>query len=275
MLNFAINNEAIQGLAPIPLLTRNLIYKGYDVMAKSIVTTKTLKKQTKKKINTKIGDKYGRLTVIKMIEPHITPKGQGYKRALCKCECGADVEAWLSSLRRGHTLSCGCKKKELFRKLVTKHGLRFHPLYHTWINIKGRCSNHNKPDFKDYGGRGIQVCKEWTDNVAAFIGWAEDSGWQKGLYIDRKNVNGDYEPSNCRFVGAGLNARNKHLLTITNTSGFRGVWRTGKKWTAGIVCNKKRLYLGAFQTKTEAAKAYDNKARELGAGHPLNFGSGG
>ena len=274
MFDYAINNETMIGHNLPPFPTNNPNIRGIKAMAKSIITIKTHKKQTKKKINTKIGDKYGRLTVIKMIEPHITPKGQKYKRVLCKCECGAETETWLSSLRRGHTVSCGCKKKELFIDRATKHGLRSHPLYHIWINMKERCGNSNRPDFKDYGGRGITVWEGWRYGPSPFIKWAEKNGWKKGLYLDQEDVDGNYEPSNCRFVDSGLNARNTRLLNVTNTSGFRGVSQSGRKWVAAIRCENKIFNLGAFETKIEAAKAYDMAAINLNAEHPLNFGKG-
>jgi len=272
MLNYAINYETMKGVNLPPFLTNNPNIRGIKAMAKSIIATNHHKKQPNKRADTQKGDVYGRLTVLKFIEPHITPKGVKYKRVLCRCECGAATETWVSSLRRGHTVSCGCKRTELFTDRVTKHGLRFHPIYNTWMNIKERCNNSNKPDFKDYGGRGIKVCKEWENDTASFIKWAEENGWKKGLYIDRKDVNGDYEPSNCRFVDAGVNARNRQLLNITNTSGFRGITKSGKKWSAVITYNKESFYLGVFQTKVEAAKAYDRAAINFSEDYPLNFG---
>lgn len=87
--------------------------------------------------------------------------------------------------------------------------LHKHPLYQRWANIKDRCYNPNCKDYPRYGARGIYVCDEWFDNVAAFIVWAIDNGFHRDLQIDRIDNNGPYSPANCRFVNAKTNSTNR------------------------------------------------------------------
>lgn len=94
------------------------------------------------------------------------------------------------------------------------HGLRNHKLYRIWSGIIQRCDKTYCINYRDYGGRGIFVCSEWYD-FKTFYDWAVSNGWILGLQIDRINVNGNYEPNNCRWVTAKDNARNKRNSKIT------------------------------------------------------------
>ena len=90
------------------------------------------------------------------------------------------------------------------------HGLSYEPLFNVLSKMHYRCENENHSEYEDYGGRGITVCEEWSmDNAQAFISWAKEHGWRKGLQIDRIDNNKGYSPDNCRFVTPKENARNK------------------------------------------------------------------
>lgn len=100
----------------------------------------------------------------------------------------------------------------------TKHGAcaRNHALYGTWSTMIHRCEDSKRTKYRDYGERGIKVCKEWH-NPNTFIDWAENNGYAPGLQLDRINNNGDYCPNNCRWVTPKENSRNRRntvLLTI-------------------------------------------------------------
>ena len=94
-------------------------------------------------------------------------------------------------------------------------GYSKHPLYKVYVKMMERCYYPKEKSFTDYGGRGIKVCNSWKNNRVTFIEWALTNGWERGLEIDRIDVNGNYEPDNIRFVTRKANANNKRSTRIT------------------------------------------------------------
>lgn len=118
-------------------------------------------------------------------------------------ECGFDraVTVWQGNR------SPLCRSCSMSRHGLTKMKSN-HPIYTVWKGMKERCSNPNSVAFKNYGGRGISVCDEWHF-ADAFVDWCLANGWESGLQLDRIDVNGNYEPSNCRFVTNIKNCHNR------------------------------------------------------------------
>ena len=116
-------------------------------------------------------------------------------------------------LKNGYTLSCGCvnrEKAKLFGQTRKTHGFSKSRIYSIWSKIKLRCYNKNDEfHYNLYGKRGITVCDEWKNNFMAFYNWAMANGYKDNLTIDRINANGNYEPSNCRFVTVRVNTNNR------------------------------------------------------------------
>jgi len=179
----------------------------------------------------------------------------------------------VDGITSGHTKSCGCFSRDNVIARNTTNGLAGHPLHKVHYHMIERCYNPDDKSYKDYGARGIKICDEWLNDFDTFYSWAMDNGWKSNLRMDRIDNDGNYLPINCRFVNGVVSALNQRLLKSSNTSGFRGVSRSKgtRKWVAYITLNWVRHHLGYFKTPIEAAHAYDKKAKELNAGHPLNF----
>lgn len=150
------------------------------------------------------GQKFGRLTALYRL--HNT---KGKTKWLCICECGNLSEVNYGSLVYGSTKSCGCLHKEGTHHTHNKSNTRLHRI---WRNIKSRCYNSNKPDYQYYGARGITVCDEWHNDFMSFYNWAVNNGYDDTLTIDRIDVNGYYEPNNCRWVTMKQQSRNRRNI---------------------------------------------------------------
>lgn len=166
-----------------------------------------------------IGLKFGRWQVVSKSEER-----QNY--FLCECECGTRREVRGTHLKSGKTKSCGCYKKDKTSEVFAKHKLRNHPLYIAWANMKSRCNNRNNPSYKDYGERGIKICDEWQE-FENFYHWSIANGYEKGLSLDRVNVNGNYDPSNVRFANDDIQANNKRNTRYIT---INGVVKTVSEW---------------------------------------------
>ena len=192
---------------------------------------------------------------------------------LYKCYCGNEFKADMSKIKNKHTQSCGCYKMQVLLKRNTSHGLTGNKLHSIWSAMLDRFQNKNNKGYENYGARGITVCDEWKTDFVSFYSWAIDNGYKEGLSIDRENNNSGYSPDNCRWVKKEIQARNTRQIMITNKSGYRGVsWhKRYNKWVAKINVDKKRIYLGYFEDKIEAAKAYDKYVIDNNLEHTRNF----
>lgn len=154
-------------------------------------------------------NRYGKLVVIEFSHKIKRNKGSYRYFWLCKCDCGNFVVVNGDKLISGHTKSCGCLVKEKTRQMHSSHNLSKTRLYKIYHGILKRCENKNSTSFKNYGKKNIKVCKEWKDDFIAFYNWAINNGYQDKLTIDRINVRGNYEPSNCRWATAEIQQNNR------------------------------------------------------------------
>lgn len=162
--------------------------------------------------------RFGRLTALK----HVYSKPNEGHIWECKCDCGNTVYLPAKHLNSGIVNSCGCLRDEKISKVNLIHGLSHKSrLYNVWVGMRQRCNDPNHRSYKNYGGRGISVCSEWGD-FTKFQDWAASHGYDPNAKygdctLDRIDVNGNYEPSNCRWANAKEQAANKRKLsTIIN-----------------------------------------------------------
>lgn len=199
------------------------------------------------------GRKFGRLTVVSRAEND----KHGGSRWLCVCDCGKENTVRYMHLTRGRIVSCGCYQKEN----STKHGLSRTPLYGVWSDMKQRCYSVNCSNREHYYDRGIKVCDEWLEKFDNFAEWAFSSGYNPKLRIDRINTNGNYEPSNCRWVTPLQNIMNTRSKkgSMSKYKGLTRIPKTGK-WVAKIRINGRSTHIGTYVTEKEAAMAYNDMA---------------
>ena len=147
------------------------------------------------------GRVFSRLTVIARDESKKTRP-----RWMCICVCGAIKSVAACELKAGKTKSCGCYDADRKRTETIKHGFNRTPTYVSWCAMRARCTNSTLKSYRNYGGRGISVCERWE----AFEAFLADMGERPaGKSIDRIDVNGNYEPANCRWATASEQRRNQ------------------------------------------------------------------
>lgn len=155
------------------------------------------------------GMKIGKLTVVKFLKIDDNRNSIW----LCQCECGKSKEISGSLLNTHTALSCGCVTKEKMRNFCmrrnTTHGQSKTRLYKIWQAMKDRCYRTENRHYANYGGRNIIVCDEWENSFEKFQEWSLANGYEKTLSIDRKDVNGNYCPENCKWSTDTEQARNR------------------------------------------------------------------
>lgn len=136
-----------------------------------------------------------------------------------RCTCGKEIVISRRSLLENKHPSCGCKP--------LTHGDTKTRLHNIWLDLRRRCNNPNRPDYRWYGARGITVCEEWNQDYKAFRSWALANGYQDHLTIDRIDTNRPYEPTNCRWATQLQQANNttKNInITLQNQTQTLAEW---------------------------------------------------
>ena len=207
--------------------------------------------------------RFGRLTAL-----YIVPNNTYRTRWHCVCDCGNTKDVLQQNLLNGHVKSCGCFLSERNSERITEynrtighetHGETKSRLYRIWVSMKTRCFYKNADSYKNYGGRGITICKEWQNSFDSFRLWATSNGYSDKLTLDRIDVDGNYCPQNCRWVSMSVQELNKRI-SQRNTSGKTGVSFSKKdnRWIAYISFDKQFHYLGSFKCVEDAIKARES-----------------
>lgn len=163
-----------------------------------------------------IGEKINHLTILEKLEEK---DKYGNKLWLCKCDCGNITK--LNSSALANVKGCGCKIDNI------KHNMSKTKLYRSWNRMKNRCYAKSMACYELYGGRGIKVCDEWKNNFLSFKEWALNNGYKENLSLDRINVDGDYEPNNCRWITMFEQASNKRTNVFYT---INGITKTQTQW---------------------------------------------
>lgn len=188
------------------------------------------------------GQTFGRLTVLR----RSPERGNGKKPVAlweCRCECGNTVITSGWALRSGHTASCGCRKIKHLESY--KHYTR---LYNIWKAMRQRCNNPNNPRYSHYGGKGVRICDEW-DKYVDFRAWALANGYDETKSIDRIDVDGNYEPSNCRWTDVKTQAN--------NTTRNRRIPFRGKRMTMSEIADVLGVSYSTIQHRIERGQAIE------------------
>lgn len=195
------------------------------------------------------GKKFNRLTVVRFI-----PKEERTARQydwLCQCECGNFIKANAYKLKQGLQQSCGCLKEEMkprLGELTRKYKHSNKRLYSVYKAMIDRCYNENCKRYKNYGGRGIKVCDEWLgeNGYDTFAEWSLKTGYdinaEQGKYtIDRINVNGNYEPDNCRWI---TNSQQQNNKTVCRYITYKNETHSIAEWSRILKVPYTTLYNG-------------------------------
>lgn len=167
------------------------------------------------------GQKFYMLTVLGLSEKRV-------RNAItwkCKCDCGNITYVNTNQLTSGHCKSCGCWNTVHPANL--RHGMYGTQLYRAWKSIKDRCYREKCKEYKYYGAKGVTMCDEWLHDFQKFADWSIVHGFEEGLSIDRIDVNGNYEPSNCRWITMQQQMRNR---TDTHYITYKGQTHCMRDW---------------------------------------------
>mgnify|MGYP000444510387 CR=1 FL=1 len=184
-----------------------------------------------------VGERFGRLRVSSLAYT----KERGRRVWSCLCDCGESTLATTDTLRAGTKKSCGCMHRERAATINKSHGMSGTRTYRIWSGIVARCCIPSATGFAKYGGRGIKLCARWY----IFENFLDDMGeCPTGLSIDRMDVDGDYEPSNCRWVTTTEQSRNTSRTRYVIVGDAKRVARdVAKENGISEAAFKRRLYM--------------------------------
>lgn len=207
------------------------------------------------------GQRFGRLVVLEFSH------SDGAAHWRCRCDCGGEKVAAGRLLRAGVTASCGCIVRERMRALSPiGQAARRVPFAHAerlgqmFDDMRKRCGDTKNRAWHNYGGRGIRVCAEWLADRRAFYAWALEHGYAPGLTIERNDVNGHYEPANCRFIPRaeqGFNTRRNQFIEWNGERLTRTEWARRLGVSPGVLLHRQSRGWSVERMLTEPVRGAD------------------
>ena len=215
------------------------------------------------------GKRFGKLKVISLENYYRGKKKRCWK---CVCDCGNERIVLTTQLNRGVTTKCSaCGKKAQAENAIkvskSRHGMVNTHLWMSWYGMRVRCYEPKTNGYENYGGRGITVCDEWKNSFENFRDWALSHGYKDGLTIDRIDVNGNYEPSNCRWATnkeQSNNKRNNHVLELS------GEKHTISEWSEITGINKNTIHSRVVKYGWSVERALTEKPKFGGSNGNCN-----
>ncbi len=167
---------------------------------------KEIGKASKGRASSKVPDLAGKIFGLLTVIQRDGSNAHGQALWLCRCECGKETHVTTTKLNSGATKSCGCLGLKHATEAKIKHGQSGTPLYRVFKTMHNRCERKSTKEFRWYGAKGVRLCDDWKE-FQPFYDWAMSNGYRHGLTIDRINPDGDYEPSNCRWITRQENSK--------------------------------------------------------------------
>lgn len=173
-----------------------------------------------------VGERFGRLLVVSRAPDRTSKSGSRQSRWNCICDCGSPCLKTGHGLTSGGTMSCGCLRVDYIKNNRSgknhhcyDHGAAGSREYNSWVNARLRCTSPTDASYKNYGGRGISMCERWATSFENFL--ADMGVRPEGTTLDRIDVNGNYEPGNCRWVTPKAQSRNQRKTVFIEIDGER------------------------------------------------------
>jgi hypothetical protein len=203
-----------------------------------------------------IGKRFGKLEVVEFSRM----AKHSIAMVNVNCDCGCKKEIRLASLKSGRVVSCGCYKLNTYKERKLKHHGKGTDLYNIWCSIKQRCQSESCKSYPAYGGRGIDICQEWSDDFSIFRRWCKSNGYKKGLSIDRIDNDKGYYPDNCRWTNIFIQANNTRRNIFWTHSGER---KTISEWARSVGIESRTLHDRVYKLGWEIDKALTTKVRVM------------
>lgn len=214
-----------------------------------------IRKDIEHKYNDLSGKRFGRWTVIE----RVYQEGMTGTLFKCECDCGNTGVVSSSTLLKGKSKSCGCYQKIYDAESNKTHGMSGTRIWRIWSCMKARCNNEKDTTYQYYGARGIKVCDDWNNSFESFHEWSVDNGYNENLTLDRIDVDGNYEPENCRWITMkeqGSNRRNNVLYELN------GQKKTLPQWGEEYGIDYRKVYRRMYYSKWDLEKALTTPIQE-------------